>query len=67
MKLPEFNDYTLNIFTDASVCQTKFGESISCSGAIAVAGPINKLDIFDESFRLNRDSTNNNGEIIGNW
>lgn len=65
MKLPELNERTLFIFTDASV--QKYGlhdeEYISCSGAVAVVWKDDKYEIIDQNFVVNRCSTNNNGEI----
>lgn len=64
MKLPTFDDRTLNIFTDASITTLATGEYVSCSGAIAVTGRLVITKIIDEVFQINRNSTNNNGEII---
>lgn len=65
MKLPELNERNLYIFTDASV--QKYGrfdeEYISCSGAVAVVWTNNSYKIIDQTFNVNRCSTNNNGEI----
>lgn len=62
MILPMFNDKTLNIFTDASISQIG-DEYIGCSGAVACTGYFNNITIVDETFKINRDSTNNNSEI----
>lgn len=62
-----FNEYTLNIFTDASLTKVN-DECITCSGAVAVTAPdINspETQIIDSVYRINRASTNNIGEIIG--
>ena len=62
-----FNEYTLNIFTDASLTKVN-DECITCSGAVAVTAPdINspETQIIDSIYRINRASTNNIGEIIG--
>ena len=65
MKLPQLDSNNLFIFTDASV--TKYGrheeEYISCSGAVACVWTGNCYQIIDQSFVINRCSTNNNGEI----
>lgn len=62
-----FNEYTLNIFTDASLTKVH-DECITCSGAVVITAPdINSPDtqIIDSIYKINRDSTNNIGEIIG--
>ena len=47
----------LNIFTDASITKTIYGETIGCSGAICLENKnLAKYEIF-------RDSTNNISEI----
>lgn len=52
------NDYTLNIFSDASMMHKK---SIGCYGAIAKVG--NKL--IDKKLDISTNTTNNNAEIKG--
>lgn len=64
MLIPQFNFSTLNIFTDASIEQLPTGEYVSCSGAVAYTGTFEDTRIVEEVFQINRDSTNNNGEII---
>lgn len=52
------NDYTLNIFTDASIKKTGI-EYIGCYGAVAVVGD----SIWDLSTHVIDHTTNNNSEI----
>lgn len=47
----------MNIFTDASITKTIYGETIGCAGAIC------KEDININKFEIHRDSTNNISEI----
>lgn len=46
----------MNIFTDASIIKTIYGETIGCSGAICKENLLSK-------FEIHRDSTNNISEI----
>lgn len=55
-----FNEDTLNIFTDASVITQPYGFD-SCSAVCAIAGD-NDL-ILDETVHINRNCTNNFGEM----
>lgn len=48
---------TLNIFTDASIIKTDYGETIGCSGAICLEN--NNISKYE----ITRDSTNNIAEI----
>lgn len=48
---------SLNIFTDASIIKTTYGETIGCSGAILME------DNNTYKFEITRDSTNNIAEI----
>lgn len=58
-----FNKETLNIFTDASITNVE-GETIGCSGAVVVAtNEINNQVILNETFSINRLSTNNDSEL----
>lgn len=54
------NEYTLNIFTDASIVSRK-GYYDGCYGAIAVYND----QIIDQIYRIASESTNNNSEIKG--
>lgn len=54
------NEYTLNIFTDASIRNRNYGYD-GCYGAIAVYNDT----IIDELYRINTNTTNNNAEIKG--
>jgi ribonuclease HI len=54
------NEYTLNIFTDASIKSVPRGYD-GCYGAIAVYNDT----IIDEIYRVNSGTTNNNAEIKG--
>lgn len=55
------NDYTLNIFTDASIRRLNKKRSAGCHGAIILLGN-QKLD---DDYRICTDSTSNNSEIKG--
>ena len=55
-----FNDYTLNIFTDASVYSEDKKWFASCPGAVCVIGNT----IIDRHQYIVCDSTNNEGEIM---
>lgn len=52
---------TCNIFTDASIIKTIYGETIGCAGAIGYLTSGNKDPII--STKIIRESTNNNSEI----
>lgn len=54
------NEYTLNIFTDASIKNREYGYD-GCYGAIAVYNG----EIIDEIYRVITNTTNNNAEIKG--
>lgn len=53
-----FNDYTLNLFTDASIKKIQ-DETIGCSGVIATIGD----QFVDKELALIRDTTNGDSEI----
>ena len=54
-----FNENSLNIFTDASMRTMPNGEQVGCSGVCVVGG----CEILEESYIINRFSTNNDSEI----
>ena len=54
-----FNENSLNIFTDASMRTMPNGEMVGCSGVCAIGG----CEILEESYIINRNSTNNDSEI----
>lgn len=54
-----FNDYTLNIFTDASITEMN-NEVIGCAGYVAVLGD----NVISSDVRIVRETTNNHSEII---
>lgn len=49
---------SINIFTDASITKTMYGETIGCSGAILME------DVNIHKYEISRDSTNNISEIM---
>jgi ribonuclease HI len=57
-----FNDYTLNIFTDASILQLP-GEHIGCPGVILAMTKYGKQYEIPYDYKILRNSTNNESEI----
>lgn len=63
-----FNDETLNIFTDASICKTE-DETIGCYGIVPITTHKELNNTFPESYldyvHIARYSTNNDSELRG--